>query len=57
MEEEADEGVQVELNRLTRSLGKKLFAAASVGMDGWIFADLLDHEYMALVPSSPPRPR
>lgn len=33
-------------NALTRSLGKKLYAASSVGIDGWIFADLLTHEYI-----------
>mgnify|MGYP001579524579 CR=1 len=38
--------LQLRVNELTRKLGKKLFAAASVGMDGWIFTDLLEHEYM-----------
>lgn len=37
---------QIRLNALTRKLGKKLFAAGSLGADGWIFADLLEHEFM-----------
>ena len=41
--------VQLRVNTLTRKLRKKLFAAASIGMDGWIFVDLLNHEYIALV--------
>jgi len=32
-------------------LGKKLFAAGSVGLDGWMFADLLEHEYIMCVAS------
>ncbi|KAL8280510.1 hypothetical protein RQP46_007158 [Phenoliferia psychrophenolica] len=43
---EPDASTLTRLNELTRRLGKKLFAASSVGMDGWIFADLLEHEYM-----------
>jgi ubiquitin-like 1-activating enzyme E1 A len=38
--------MQSKVNNITRRLGKKLFAASSSGMDGWIFADLLSHEYM-----------
>lgn len=41
--------LQLQLNALTRKLGKKMLAAASIGMDGWIFADLLEHEYMVYV--------
>jgi len=37
---------QVAFNERTRKLGKKLFAASSLGLDGWVFADLLDHEYI-----------
>ncbi|GAA5884391.1 hypothetical protein JCM3774_002356 [Rhodotorula dairenensis] len=34
------------VNDITRRLGKKFVAAASVGMDGWMFADLLSHEFV-----------
>ncbi|GAA6038835.1 hypothetical protein JCM8097_002919 [Rhodosporidiobolus ruineniae] len=34
------------VNDLTRKLGKKFFAAGSIGIDGWMFADLLDHEFI-----------
>ncbi|KDE04732.1 hypothetical protein MVLG_04871 [Microbotryum lychnidis-dioicae p1A1 Lamole] len=34
------------VNESTRRLGKKLYAASSVGIDGWIFADLLEHEFV-----------
>ncbi|SCZ97930.1 BZ3500_MvSof-1268-A1-R1_Chr3-3g06463 [Microbotryum saponariae] len=34
------------VNTSTRRLGKKLYAASSVGIDGWIFADLLEHEFV-----------
>jgi len=40
------------VNDLTRKLGKKLFAAASVGLDGWMFADLLSHEFIVCAPLS-----
>ncbi|CEQ42543.1 SPOSA6832_04364 [Sporobolomyces salmonicolor] len=34
------------VNALTRKLGKKLFAASSTGIHGWVFADLLEHEFI-----------
>jgi ubiquitin-like 1-activating enzyme E1 A len=37
---------QLRTNALTRKLSKKLYAASSLGMDGWIFADLLQHEFV-----------
>ncbi|SCV74739.1 BQ2448_7768 [Microbotryum intermedium] len=37
---------QQRVNASTRRLGKKLYAASSVGIDGWIFADLLHHEFV-----------
>ncbi|KAM0751876.1 hypothetical protein T439DRAFT_325070 [Meredithblackwellia eburnea MCA 4105] len=43
---EIDAPSLIELNKRTRKLNKKLFAASSIGMDGWIFADLLDHEFV-----------
>lgn len=39
-------GSQLSLNALTRKLGKRLFAAGSIGLDGWMFADLLSHDYV-----------
>ncbi|GAA6009755.1 hypothetical protein JCM11491_001087 [Sporobolomyces phaffii] len=36
----------MELNSKTRKLGKKFFAAHSVGIHGWIFADLLQHDFI-----------
>lgn len=41
--------LQLKVNDLTRKLGKKLFAAGSVGIDGWMFADLLEHEFVVCV--------
>ncbi|GAA5838218.1 hypothetical protein JCM9279_004160 [Rhodotorula babjevae] len=41
-----DASTLLRVNDLTRKLGKKLFAAGSVGLDGWMFADLLEHEYI-----------
>ncbi|KAK4701636.1 ubiquitin-like 1-activating enzyme E1 A, partial [Phenoliferia sp. Uapishka_3] len=43
---DVDAPTLLKVNALTRKLGKKLFAASSIGMDGWIFADLLEHDYM-----------
>lgn len=40
-------GHQLQVNALTRKLNKKLYVAASVGIDGWMFADLLEHEFLA----------
>jgi hypothetical protein len=38
-------------NRRVCSLtAKKFMAAASVGMDGWMFADLLSHDFIVCVP-------
>ncbi|BGP53900.1 E1 ubiquitin-activating protein aos1 [Rhodotorula sphaerocarpa] len=34
------------VNDVTRRLGKKLFAAGSMGLDGWMFADLLAHDFI-----------
>ncbi|GAA5982731.1 hypothetical protein JCM11641_007770 [Rhodosporidiobolus odoratus] len=36
----------LKVNDLTRKLGKKMFAAGSVGVDGWMFADLLEHDFV-----------
>ncbi|GAA5875169.1 hypothetical protein JCM16303_005032 [Sporobolomyces ruberrimus] len=36
----------LDLNTLTRKLGKKFFAARSVGIHGWVFADLLQHDFV-----------
>jgi ubiquitin-like 1-activating enzyme E1 A len=41
---------QLAVNEQTRRLGKKFMAAASVGMDGWMFADLLSHDFIVCVP-------
>ncbi|BGP20310.1 hypothetical protein JCM10213_002061 [Rhodosporidiobolus nylandii] len=43
---DVDAGTVLKVNDLTRKLGKKLFAAGSVGIDGWMFADLLEHEFV-----------
>ncbi|TNY17219.1 hypothetical protein DMC30DRAFT_357440 [Rhodotorula diobovata] len=43
---DVDAPTVLRVNDLTRKLGKKLFAAASVGLDGWMFADLLSHEFI-----------
>ncbi|GAA6056652.1 hypothetical protein JCM3770_006329 [Rhodotorula araucariae] len=43
---DVDAPTALRVNELTRKLGKKFFAAASVGLDGWMFADLLEHEYI-----------
>ncbi|KAI5481003.1 SUMO-activating enzyme subunit 1 [Pseudohyphozyma bogoriensis] len=43
---EVDAPTLLKINETTRRLSKKLFAASSVGLDGWIFADLLDHDYV-----------
>ncbi|GAA6003168.1 hypothetical protein JCM10207_001782 [Rhodosporidiobolus poonsookiae] len=43
---DVDAPTVLKLNNLTRKLGKKFFAAGSIGMDGWMFADLLEHEYI-----------
>ncbi|GAA5915836.1 hypothetical protein JCM6882_006815 [Rhodosporidiobolus microsporus] len=42
----------LKVNDLTRKLGKKLFAAGSLGVDGWMFADLLEHEFVVDVHKS-----
>ncbi|GAA5845811.1 hypothetical protein JCM3766R1_000323 [Sporobolomyces carnicolor] len=34
------------VNALCRKLSKKFFAAASVGIHGWVFADLLQHDFV-----------
>ncbi|GAA5995107.1 hypothetical protein JCM5350_003272 [Sporobolomyces pararoseus] len=34
------------MNELTRKLGKKFFASSSVGIHGWVFADLLQHDFI-----------
>ncbi|KAL7337037.1 hypothetical protein BJY59DRAFT_751387 [Rhodotorula toruloides] len=41
---DVDAPTVLKVNDLTRKLGKKFFAAGSVGIDGWMFADLLEHE-------------
>jgi hypothetical protein len=38
--------LQMKINQLTRKLGKKFFAASSVGIHGWVFADLLQHDFV-----------
>ncbi|BGP47576.1 E1 ubiquitin-activating protein aos1 [Rhodotorula kratochvilovae] len=43
---DVDAPTALRVNDLTRKLGKKFIAAASVGLDGWMFADLLEHEYI-----------
>ncbi|KAM0789682.1 hypothetical protein ACM66B_006544 [Microbotryomycetes sp. NB124-2] len=43
---DVDATTTLRMNKLTRKLEKKLYAVASIGMDGWIFADLLDHEFV-----------
>jgi ubiquitin-like 1-activating enzyme E1 A len=43
---ETDAPSLLTVNELTRNLSKKLFAASSMGIDGWIFADLLEHSFM-----------
>lgn len=45
--------IQLRMNALTRKLGKKLFAASSIGIDGWIFADLFEHEFVVCVSKIP----
>ncbi|GAA5930472.1 uncharacterized protein JCM15063_004814 [Sporobolomyces koalae] len=34
------------VNNLTRKLNKKFFAASSIGIHGWVFADLLQHDFI-----------
>ncbi|GJN88880.1 hypothetical protein Rhopal_001851-T1 [Rhodotorula paludigena] len=43
---DVDVSTALKVNDLTRKHGIKFFAAASVGLDGWMFADLLEHEYI-----------
>ncbi|GAA5972840.1 hypothetical protein JCM8115_005976 [Rhodotorula mucilaginosa] len=43
---DVDISTALAVNEQTRRLGKKFMAAASVGMDGWMFADLLSHEFI-----------
>ncbi|KAK4051645.1 E1 ubiquitin-activating protein aos1 [Microbotryomycetes sp. JL201] len=43
---DVDATTTLRVNKLTRKLGKKLYVVSSVGMDGWIFADLLEHEFV-----------
>ncbi|GAA5870664.1 hypothetical protein JCM8547_005024 [Rhodosporidiobolus lusitaniae] len=49
---DVDAPTVLKVNDLTRELGKKFFAAGSVGIDGWMFADLLDHEFVVDVHKS-----
>ncbi|BGP24150.1 SUMO-activating enzyme subunit 1 [Rhodotorula toruloides] len=43
---DVDAPTVLKVNDLTRQLGKKFFASGSVGIDGWMFADLLEHEFV-----------
>ncbi|GAA6059903.1 hypothetical protein JCM10212_005286 [Sporobolomyces blumeae] len=43
---DVDAGWILKMNELTRKLGKKFFAASSVGIHGWVFADLLSHDFV-----------
>ncbi|GAA5959120.1 hypothetical protein JCM21900_002564 [Sporobolomyces salmonicolor] len=43
---DVDAPTLTKVNALTRKLGKKLFAASSMGIHGWVFADLLEHEFV-----------
>jgi ubiquitin-like 1-activating enzyme E1 A len=45
--------VQRKFDEVTRRCGVKMIAAASVGIDGWMFTDLLEHEFMVYVSPSP----
>lgn len=37
---------QQRMNDLCRKLGKKFYASGSFGLNGYIFADLLEHEWL-----------
>lgn len=37
---------QEKTNELCRKLGKKFYSCGSYGLSGYIFADLLDHEWI-----------
>ncbi|KAK4056467.1 E1 ubiquitin-activating protein aos1 [Microbotryomycetes sp. JL221] len=43
---DVDAPTVLRVNELTRRLGKKLYVVSSIGMDGWIFADLLQHSFI-----------
>lgn len=45
------DAAQERLNERCRRLGKPFYASTSLGMHGYIFADLLHHEYLVCVPS------
>ncbi|GAA5834452.1 hypothetical protein JCM11251_007012 [Rhodosporidiobolus azoricus] len=49
---DVDAPTLLKVNDLTRKLGKKFFAAGSLGIDGWMFADLLEHEFIVDVHKS-----
>ncbi|GAA5968714.1 hypothetical protein JCM3765_003421 [Sporobolomyces pararoseus] len=38
--------VKMKMNQVTRKLGKKFFASSSIGIHGWVFADLLKHDFI-----------
>jgi ubiquitin-like 1-activating enzyme E1 A len=40
-------GIQIHVNKVCRRLGKPFYAGGSYGLLGYIFCDLLDHDYIA----------
>ena len=40
-------GRQIRVNNAARALGKKFYCSGSFGISGYVFCDLLEHEYVA----------
>jgi ubiquitin-like 1-activating enzyme E1 A len=41
-----DSVMQIRVNDAARKLGKKFYCGGSFGLSGYIFCDLLDHQYV-----------